>query len=141
MDTNSVCVSDWISPPGNNKSISKFSRSTPQSWETYLISVNLLKPREKKNQYKIQINLYMQSDLGICFNVKHVFKCRLSWEYIFWLWRKQLTFGINQFMYLQSIITSISEHPSLFIIWLYDLLHVFTSTVKNSLHVNDKTQL
>jgi hypothetical protein len=33
---------------GNNKSISKFSRPTPWSWKTYLISVNLLKPREKR---------------------------------------------------------------------------------------------
>ena len=77
MDTNSVCVSDWISPPGNNKNISKISRSTPQSWKTSSISGYLLKHREKQNQYEIQINLYMQHDLRIYFDMKHVLTCKL----------------------------------------------------------------
>lgn len=62
-------MSDWIFSFENDKSISNFSRSIPSSWETYLISVNLLKPGEKRASI-INVNqpVYMEHYLRIYFD-------------------------------------------------------------------------
>lgn len=61
-------MSDWIFSFENDKSISKFSRTIPSSWETYLISVNLLKPGKRTSIINVNQRVYMEHYLRIYFD-------------------------------------------------------------------------